>query len=250
MTPRPLLTLLSAALLSSTFVLAQQPTPPAPDAPPAVGAPAPIVRRGSQGGPQRGGPQGPQKMYREIPGGRGGGMGMGPRSRMSPGGLWWKNPETIQLLTLTPVQQTKMEDIFQKSRIQLIDLKANVEKQEVTLEPMLDANPPDTNKVLAQIDHLAQDRAELEKANARMLLGIRGVLTSDQWTKLQAARHDRGHRDFDKGGRGGPGGGPMGGPGGMMGHHDGMTGGGPGGHGSMLVDPEISSLEQGPALRP
>jgi Spy/CpxP family protein refolding chaperone len=246
MTPRPLLTLLSAALLSSTLVVAQQPTPPAPDAPPAAGAPAPIVRRGSQqSGPRQSGPQGGQRMSREMPGGRGGPAGMGSRSRMSPGGLWWKNPETIQLLTLTPAQQTKMEDIFQKSRIQLIDLKANVEKQEVMLEPMLDANPPDTNKVLAQIDHLAQARAELEKANARMLLGIRGVLTSDQWTKLQAAKHDRGHMNFDKGGRGGPGG-----PGGMMGHHDGMDGGGPGGHGSMLVDPEISSLEQGPALRP
>jgi Spy/CpxP family protein refolding chaperone len=236
MTPRPLLTLFSAALLSSTFVLAQQPTPPAPDAPPAAGAPAPIVRpHGSQqSGPRQSGPQGGQRMSREMPGERGGPGGMVPRSRMSPGGLWWKNPETIQLLALTTAQQTKMEDIFQKSRIQLIDLKANVEKQEVTLEPMLDANPPDTNKVLAQIDHLAQARAELEKANARMLLGIRGVLTSDQWTKLQAAKRDRGHMNFEKGGRGGPGG--------MMGHHDGMDGGGPGGHGSMLVDPEISSM--------
>ena len=41
-------------------------------------------------------------------------------------------------------------------------------------------------KVLAQIDRIAQARAELEKANARMLLGLRGVLTLDQWKKLQA----------------------------------------------------------------
>jgi hypothetical protein len=33
---------------------------------------------------------------------------------------------------------------------------------------------------------VAQARAELEKANARMLLGIRRVLTPDQWKKLQA----------------------------------------------------------------
>jgi Spy/CpxP family protein refolding chaperone len=136
--------------------------------------------------------------------------------------MWWKNPETIQKLTLTPAQQAKMDDIFQKSRIQLIDLKANVEKQEVTLEPMLDANPPDTNKVLGQIDHLAQARAELEKANARMLLSIRGVLTADQWTKLQIS--ERGERHMFHGNVGPSG--PMGGPAGREGM---MGSGGPGG---------------------
>jgi Spy/CpxP family protein refolding chaperone len=120
----------------------------------------------------------------------------GPRSvlRMGPPGIWWKNPDLIQKLTITPDQQKRMDDIFQQSRLQLIDLKANVERQEVLLEPMLAANPPDTNKVLAQIDRSAQARAELEKANAKMLLGIRTVLTPDQWTKLQA--EERGNRNI------------------------------------------------------
>jgi Spy/CpxP family protein refolding chaperone len=107
---------------------------------------------------------------------------------MGPMGMWWKNPDIAQKISLTADQQKRMDDIFQQNRLQLIDLKANLEKQEVMLEPMLDANPPDTNKVLAQIDRVAQARAELEKANAKMLLGIRGVLTADQWTKLQAER--------------------------------------------------------------
>jgi Spy/CpxP family protein refolding chaperone len=104
--------------------------------------------------------------------------------------MWWKSPDLAQKLSLTTDQQKRMDDIFQQSRLQLIDLKANVEKQEVMLEPMLAANPPDTNKVLAQIDHVASARAELEKANARMLLGIRGVLSADQWTKLQAEQRE------------------------------------------------------------
>jgi Spy/CpxP family protein refolding chaperone len=117
---------------------------------------------------------------------------MHSRLRMGPPGIWWKNPDIIQKLTITPDQQKRMDDIFQQSRIQLIDLKAAVEKQEVLLEPMLAANPPDTNRILAQIDKTAQARAELEKANAKMLLGIRTVLTPDQWTKLQA--EERGNR--------------------------------------------------------
>jgi Spy/CpxP family protein refolding chaperone len=105
--------------------------------------------------------------------------------RIGPPGIWWHNPDLVQKLTLTPDQVKRMDDILQQSRLQLIDLRANVEKQELLMEPMLAANPPDTNKVLAQIDHTAQARAELEKANAKMLLGIRNVLTPDQWTKLQ-----------------------------------------------------------------
>jgi len=64
------------------------------------------------------------------------------------------------------------------------------------MEPLLAADQPDEGKILAQIDRVAQARAELEKANARMLLGLRRVLTSDQWKTLQAdaAKGDpRGH---------------------------------------------------------
>jgi len=148
--------------------------------------------------------------------------------RMGPPGIWWKNPDLIQKLTITPDQQKRMDDIFQQSRLQLIDLKANVERQEVLLEPMLAANPPDTNKVLAQIDRSAQARAELEKANAKMLLGIRTVLTPDQWTKLQA--EERGNRNImfkrkDRLGRPDGPGGPLGpgGPGGSFGPESMLT---------------------------
>jgi Spy/CpxP family protein refolding chaperone len=112
---------------------------------------------------------------------RGGMMG---GFHIGPPGMWWKNPGMVQRLTLTPEQTKKMDDIFQASRLELIDKKANVEKASAMLEPLLSANPVDTAKAMAQIDKVAQSRADLEKADAKMLLGIRGVLTPDQWTKL------------------------------------------------------------------
>jgi Spy/CpxP family protein refolding chaperone len=114
--------------------------------------------------------------------------GMGAGFRIAPGGMWWKSPAVVQRLTLTPEQTKKMDGIFEQSRLQLIDLKATVEKQNALLEPLLSANPPDTTKAMAQIDKVAEARAELEKANARMLLGLRGVLTPEQWTKLHEGR--------------------------------------------------------------
>ena len=168
MTCKPLFTLALVSVLSAPLALAQQP---------GGGAPMPP-------GPSR-------HMDRDS-----GGMRDGFRDgfRIGPPGMWWKNPDLAQKIGLTPDQQKRMDDIFQKSRLELIDLKATLEKQEVILQPMLSENPPDTNKILAQIDHVAQARADLEKGNARMLLGIRGILTPDQWTKLQAEGRDNRHR--------------------------------------------------------
>lgn len=165
------------ALLCVSPAWTQQPAAPAPPTQPDVTPKPPRVRTRDARNVQ----------YRVI-----GPEGLGVRTdlRIAPPGMWWKNPDIVQKLSLSADQQKRMDDIFQQSRLQLIDFKANVEKQEVMLEPMLSANPPDTNKVLGQIDKVASARAELEKANAKMLLGIRGVLSADQWTKLQAEQRE------------------------------------------------------------
>jgi Spy/CpxP family protein refolding chaperone len=123
--------------------------------------------------------------------------------RAMPQGRWWNNPEMVQKLSLNSDQQKKMDDIFQQNRLRLIDLNANAQREEITMEPLMAADTPDEPKILAQIDKIAQARAELEKANARFLLGIRRVLTQEQWQKLRA------EMPRPEGGRGaGPGGPP------------------------------------------
>ena len=82
-------------------------------------------------------------------------------------------------------QVQRIEKIFQDHRLQLIDLHAALEKQEAILEPLVEADQPEEAQVIAQIDKVAQARANLEKSNAQMLLAIRRVLTVDQWKKLR-----------------------------------------------------------------
>jgi Spy/CpxP family protein refolding chaperone len=98
---------------------------------------------------------------------------------------WWDNPSLAAMVGLTADEQRKMDDVFRQYRLKLIDLNAALEKEEVTLEPLVAAEPLDESKIAAQIDRVAQARAELEKANGRMLLGIRKTLSQDQWNKLQ-----------------------------------------------------------------
>jgi periplasmic protein CpxP/Spy len=136
---------------------------------------------------------------------RGPGMDRGrpqmERGRQMPPGRWWTDPGLVQRLGLTAEQQQKIDSIFQQSRLKLIDLNASLGKEQAILEPLLEAERPDESKVLAQIDRIAQARGELEKANARMLLGFRGVLTLDQWKKLQADASQGPPPDGGRGGR-------------------------------------------------
>ena len=181
------------------------------------------IAHAQQPGPGMDGGHRPEMRGHEDGEGMGHGMGLPP-------GTWWRNPEIVKNLTLTADQQKRLDDIFQQSRIQLIHLHATLEEEQVKLEPMMDANPPDSGKALAEISRIADLRADLEKATARMLLGLRGVLTADQWTKMHAdrgMRHGGGqHQEGPGGPRGrrgpdgqyGPGQGGPGGPGGNLGN--------------------------------
>jgi Spy/CpxP family protein refolding chaperone len=141
----------------------------------------------SPGGPD-GPPQGPGRPGHREMDGRGGPGGPGGPMRLGPPGRWWDDPEYIKKLGLTDDQQKKMDDIFNSNRLKLIDQFAALQKEEAIMEPLVSADPPDEGKLLAQIDRVAQARAELEKANARMLLGLRRQLNHEQFLKLKAER--------------------------------------------------------------
>lgn len=106
--------------------------------------------------------------------------------RMPGGGKWWKNSEVVQKVGLSDSQVQEMEKIFQTHRLALIDLHAALQKEELQLEPLIESDQPDEVKVSAQIDRVANARAALEKSNAMMFLGIRKVMTVDQWKTLQS----------------------------------------------------------------
>ncbi|MGA8730848.1 MAG: Spy/CpxP family protein refolding chaperone [Terracidiphilus sp.] len=146
--------------------------------------------------------------WAQMPGGGPGpGMGSGPGmdGRRPPferafgghgiEGRWWNNPRIIERLKLTDEQRKEFDNILLQHREKLIDLRANVEKGELEMEPLVRADQPDEAKILGQIDKVAQARAELEKANARYLLALRSKLTPDQWKQVQEFRENRGMRN-------------------------------------------------------
>lgn len=182
-----------ALLLGTTLAIAQGPPPAGPGG---DDGPRPRMLMRHQGG--EGFMRGP---------GHGGGMHGGMHGMGM--GKWWKNSELVQRIGLTDAQSQQIEKIFQEHRLQLIDLHAGLEKQEALLEPMMESDRPDEAQVNSQIDRIAQARGALEKSNAQMLLGVRRVLSVEQWKKLHQGMGEM-HRMGPR--RDGPGGdGPRGG---------------------------------------
>jgi len=172
-------------ILAGSLAIAQPPPPPGQG--PGPGGPPP----GGFGGP--GGRETPPPPRASRP----------PMERSLPPGTWWRNPEMAQKLGINSDQQKKIEDVFQQQRLKLVDLDATLRKEEIILDPLMSADSPDETKTLAQIDKVAQARAELEKANARFLFAIRRVLTPEQWKKLQESAHqESGPPPQGRGGRG------------------------------------------------
>lgn len=135
-------------------------------------------------------------------GGHGAGQGFGnrrpPMARAfgPEGGSkgWWNNPRIAEQLKLTDDQRKAMDAIMLEHRAKLIDLRANLEKAELAMQPLMSADTPNDAAITAQIDKVVQARGDLERANARFLLAIRDKLTSDQWKQVQAFRDNGGMR--------------------------------------------------------
>ena len=112
----------------------------------------------------------------------------------TPPGKWWKRPRVVQMLKLTPEQQDKLEEIFARNRKAFVDLKADVEKNQIDVEDLVAKKDSDPKKVSTAIDVLEQSRSKLRKSMAMMFLEQKNVLTPQQWT-LFLERRDEWRRE-------------------------------------------------------
>lgn len=107
------------------------------------------------------------------------------------GGQFWNNPNFAKQLNLTDDQRKAMDGILQDHRMKLIDLRATLEKAELSLTPLITADTPNKAAIESQIDKVVAARGALEKANAQFLLDLRLQLKPEQWKQLQTMREAR-----------------------------------------------------------
>ena len=134
-----------------------------------------------------------------------------------PPGKWWRKQEVVNQLALTKEQQSRLDEIFNATATQLVDLKAEVEKRTIELRNDLDRPQVTRQEVQKDAARLSDARAKLFEREILMLVDMRGVLSEDQWSKIREFMEDRQQHGGRQGGRKmmpPPGGRPGGGPGG------------------------------------
>ena len=103
-------------------------------------------------------------------------------------GKWWENSETAKKLQLTDNQISQLDQIFYEHKMKLIDYGADMEKQDLKLQNLLDADIPDEGQINAQVDQTLSARGKLEREFTTMNLNLRRVLSPEQWRQLKAIR--------------------------------------------------------------
>ncbi len=97
-----------------------------------------------------------------------------------PPGKWWRRPEIVQALNLSDEQQDRLEAIFRSSAIDLIDLKAEVDKAAIALRGELDRAA-----IRRMATRLSEARGRLFDRELTMLVEMRSVLTDPQWNRMR-----------------------------------------------------------------
>jgi Spy/CpxP family protein refolding chaperone len=107
-------------------------------------------------------------------------------------GRWWDDKKTMRSLNLRPEQQERMDAIFNANKDNLMGLYTNLQREQQRFVQMPREDLQDESKVFAQIDRVAQARADLEKANFHTLIQIRHEMDPEQLAALDKTIADSG----------------------------------------------------------
>jgi hypothetical protein len=102
-----------------------------------------------------------------------------------PPGKWWRRAEIVQSLNISEEQQNKLETIFRTASSDLIDLRGDVEKQNIVLRGDLDQSQLDRATIRRDAQRLSDARTHLFERELMMLVDMRAVLNDSQWDRMR-----------------------------------------------------------------
>jgi len=110
-------------------------------------------------------------------------------------GKWWKDSNVAKKLQLTEGQIAQLDQTFFDHKMKLVDYGAEMEKEDLKLQNLLDADVPNEGQVGTQVDQVLTARGKLEREYTMMNLDLRKVLSVEQWRQLKSIREQRGGPD-------------------------------------------------------
>jgi Spy/CpxP family protein refolding chaperone len=104
--------------------------------------------------------------------------------QLGPPGRWWDDKHFTKALHLRSEQQKRMDALFDENKANLVGRYQTLQQEESRMEALSHAPTLDEGALFAQIDRVAQARADLEKANTHLMLQVRKEMDADQIARL------------------------------------------------------------------
>jgi Spy/CpxP family protein refolding chaperone len=105
-----------------------------------------------------------------------------------PRGAWWEDDRLADFLALSDGQREEIRSRVYEHARRMADLNAEVRKAEIDLRQAVGSDDFDPQAVREAFAKFQDARHRLELERFEMLLGVRLVLTTEQWNRLQRAR--------------------------------------------------------------
>jgi Spy/CpxP family protein refolding chaperone len=113
------------------------------------------------------------------------GVIFGQQQLLQPAGKWWKNPQVVEKLQLTPDQQARIESLWTENRQSLVGKQAELKAQNQSLSQVLAQNPVNVDAAIKAHENVLAARADVERSTFLLRLRIKSVLNPDQQQKLE-----------------------------------------------------------------
>ena len=123
-------------------------------------------------------------------------------SQDMPAGKWWHMPLVVKKLNLAEPQIAQLDEAFYKSRLNLIRLKSDLEREQFELETLIENKSLNENAALEQYKKLEQARVKLGIERFRFVLSIRKIVGYQRFQELMAFKRLRQQRQRGAQGKG------------------------------------------------
>ncbi len=94
--------------------------------------------------------------------------------------------QALRQAGLSAEQITQIDKIIFEAEKAKLELRHQLEKARLEMGQLLGAEKPDRRAVLELADKMGRLESELRKNHLKLLLDVRALMTSEQWTQIEA----------------------------------------------------------------
>ncbi|MEA1928781.1 MAG: Spy/CpxP family protein refolding chaperone, partial [Candidatus Auribacterota bacterium] len=110
------------------------------------------------------------------------------------GFTFWKTEEIVEELSLTPDQIQGLDEIEYTYQEKSIDPETRMKKARLELDHLLSQETFSEEEIGRLVDEITAGSTERIKLGLNKQIAIRGVLTSEQWSRIRQMRENRSRR--------------------------------------------------------